>query len=80
MPRMLRTRNNVSIEAAITAVAKAHLRYPGVDLQRVTQLALQFDNAAAPYMTAEVTAALCVQLLRAIGARELADVRNLRAD
>lgn len=73
MPRMLRTKNNVSIEAALTAVARAHLQYPGVDVRRVILIAQHIEHAVRGNLTAEVVAALCVQLLRGIGAGERSD-------
>jgi hypothetical protein len=70
---MLPTRNNVSIAAALRGVARAHLQYPGVDPHRVAIIAQQIENAVRGHATAEVTAALAIQLLRGIGAVELSD-------
>lgn len=77
MPRMLPSRNNVSIAAALRGVAQAHLRYPGVDPHRVALIAQQIENAVRGNTTAEVTAALAIQLLRGIGAVELSDPAQL---
>ena len=77
---MLKTRNNEKIAAAIVAVARAQMRYPGASPIRVIELARKIDPLLAPYMQAECTAALCVLVLKAIGVLDWADTSRLRAD
>jgi len=71
-PRV-RSANNLAIEAAILAVARAHARLPGVDVTRAKALAARIDGVMAGAMTAECVVALVIQLLRAIGVTDAAD-------
>lgn len=75
---MLRTKNNERVEAAIVAVGKAHMRMPGVNAARVIELATKVDALLAGHMTAECTVAVCVELLRLIGAKDFADLGRFR--
>jgi hypothetical protein len=77
---MLKSRNNVKIAAAITAVARAQMRYPGANPLRVIELARKIEPHLHGYMTAEATAALCALVLKGIGVADWSDLSRLRAD
>lgn len=74
----IRSRNNIAIEQSIMAVARAHARLPGVDLVRAKELAAKIDGPMGPYMTAECTIALCIQLLRTLGVADAFHESRLR--
>jgi len=73
----VRSANNLHIEEAILAVGRAHARMPGVNPAHVLELAARIDGVMAGAMTAECVVALVVQLLRAIGVTDSADVSRL---
>lgn len=77
---MLKTRNNEKVAAAVTAVARAQMRYPGANPIRVIEIARTIEPLLTTHMRAECTAALCVLVLKAIGAVDWADLSRLRAD
>lgn len=77
---MLKTRNNQTIAAAVSAVARAQMRYPGTSPIRVIELARKIEPTLAPYMHAECTAALCVLVLKAIGVDDWFNASRLNAD
>ena len=77
MSARVRSANNVAIEAAVLAIARAHVRLPGVDVARVKHLAVEIDRALTGHMTAECTVALCIQLLRSIGVADPANESRL---
>ena len=70
--------DNVRIEQAIVAVARAHAHYPGVTPAAVTELATKIEPVLIPYQGAVCTTALCVLLLKALGFVAPFDMSRLR--
>lgn len=63
----IKSRNNVAIEQAVLAIARAHTRVPAFDLVRAKELAAKIDGVLVAERTAECVVALCIALLRGLG-------------
>jgi hypothetical protein len=77
MPRIA-SPDNVRIEQAIVAVARAHAHYPGTTPAAVMELVTKIEPVLSPYQGAVCTMALCVLLLKSLGFVAPFDTSRLR--
>lgn len=70
----LRTANNLRIEQAIIAAARAHTQMPAFSRAKATELAAQIDATCIGARYADVTVALCIMLLKALGITDAHDL------
>jgi len=70
--------DNVRIEQAIVAVARAYARYPGATPAAAIELAMKVEDVLTGYQGATCTIALCALLLKSLGFAAPFDASRLR--
>jgi hypothetical protein len=75
---MLRSANNAKTVGTLIAIGRAHLNMPGASIVTAQELAARIDQVCAGTRAVEVTIALVILLMKAIGVTDAADASRLR--